>query len=780
VRKVKALSLLALGILVWTMVFAGCSGSSNTLSITLTPTSGQTLKPGGTVTITASVANDTNNAGVTWSLSGPGSLSGNTTTSVVYTAPATISVTTTATVTATSVTTSSITATESITLDAVLTITTTSLPAGTLGVPYNAFVNAAGATGTFTWAVISGSLPAGLTFLTTSTSSSAEITGTPTILGTSNFSVQVTDSSGASVTQALSITINRPPPLSVTTGSLPDGTVDAAYSQTLQANSGVQPYTWSITTGTLPVGLALASNGVISGTPLATGTSEFTVQVKDSSTPTAQIATANLSITINPGNTNNSRLSGNYAFSVRGFDQYGLFVAAGSFVADGNGNISAGILDVNNTAPGGLPVNQTFSGTYSIGQDGLGTISLSITTGGTGTRIFALSMMANGNANIIEFDDSTGGFTNNSARNSGVLLKQDTTAFSTSAISGSYAFGFLGVDSGKNRFGMAGEFQAAVVNGQGSITGGMLDSDSVSGASGSIAITGGAYSVASTGRGTTTITTQGTATYAFYVVSSSELLVIGIDPFAQGGSPLVSGTVLQQSSNGSFGTGSFNAPGVFEVNALDPSGSKAQSQVGLFTGDGGGTFTLTSDQNTAGALTSPCSGTSTQCGTGTYSVASNGRVTVADSGFQNSQPPQTAQPVLYLVSDNQAFIIGTDSAVTFGFMTPQSGAPFSSASLSGTYAGGSFPPVAQVNPPVSNVVSIAVAWSSTLTVTADISSASGLSQNQASQGIASVAPNGRVLVTENKNPTEVLYLVSPAQFFSLSTDASARVDIFGQ
>jgi hypothetical protein len=155
-------------------------------------------------------------------------------------------------------------------------------------------------------------------------------------------------------------------------------------------------------------------------------------------------------------------------------------------------------------------------------------------------------------------------------------------------------------------------------------------------------------------------------------------------------------------------------------------------------------------------------------------------VTVADSGFQNSQPPQTAQPVLYLVSDNQALIIGTDSAVTFGFMTPQSGAPFSSASLSGTYAGGSLPPVAQVNPPVSNVVSIAVAGSSTLTVTADISSASGLSQNQASQGIASVAPNGRVLVTENKNPTEVLYLVSPAQFFSLSTDASARVDIFGQ
>ncbi|MGA9968429.1 MAG: putative Ig domain-containing protein, partial [Terriglobales bacterium] len=300
-RKFRVFLLVALGILVWVVVFAGCSGS-NSLTVTLAPASGQSLNPGQTVTITATVANDNTNGGVTWTLSGPGTLSGNTKTTVVYTAPTSLSVTSTATITATSVANSTITATESITVNAVLTITTSSLPAGTLNVPYNSFVNAAGAPVPFTWSVISGSLPAGLTFLTTSTSSSAEITGTPTLLGTSKFSVQVTDSSGTSVTQALSITINTPPPLSVVTGSLPAGIVNTPYSQNLQANSGTLPYTWSLANGTLlPIGLSLSSSGVISGTPIVNGTFNFTVQVKDSSTPNPQTASANLSITINPG-----------------------------------------------------------------------------------------------------------------------------------------------------------------------------------------------------------------------------------------------------------------------------------------------------------------------------------------------------------------------------------------------------------------------------------------------------------------------------------------------
>jgi hypothetical protein len=82
----------------------------------------------------------------------------------------------------------------------------------------------------------------------------------------------------------------------ITTSSLPTGTVGKAYSATLSATGGVAPYVWSITYGALPGGLSLASSsGVISGTPTAGGTAEFTVEVTDAN---GNIGAAALSISI--------------------------------------------------------------------------------------------------------------------------------------------------------------------------------------------------------------------------------------------------------------------------------------------------------------------------------------------------------------------------------------------------------------------------------------------------------------------------------------------------
>ncbi len=88
-----------------------------------------------------------------------------------------------------------------------------------------------------------------------------------------------------------------PGPLTITTAALPAATVGAAYTATLAATGGTPPYSWSIASGTLPAGLTLATGtGVVSGTPTATGTSSFTVQVASAALDSA---TAPLSITVN-------------------------------------------------------------------------------------------------------------------------------------------------------------------------------------------------------------------------------------------------------------------------------------------------------------------------------------------------------------------------------------------------------------------------------------------------------------------------------------------------
>jgi len=184
-----------------------------------------------------------------------------------------------------------------------LTITTASLPNGTMGSSYSQTLAATGGVTPYTWSVSAGNLPAGLSLA----ASTGVISGTPTGTGTSNFTAMVTDSqtpTHATATKALSIIVNAAP-LSITTTSLPNGTVGASYSQTLAATGGITPYSWSVTSGSLPAGLSLtASTGAITGTPSASGTSNFTVQVTDSQTPTPATSSKALSIVVNPSGTN--------------------------------------------------------------------------------------------------------------------------------------------------------------------------------------------------------------------------------------------------------------------------------------------------------------------------------------------------------------------------------------------------------------------------------------------------------------------------------------------
>jgi hypothetical protein len=84
----------------------------------------------------------------------------------------------------------------------------------------------------------------------------------------------------------------------ITTTTLPSGTVGATYSQALAA-TGTTPITWDVIVGALPAGLTLSAAGVISGTPSTAGTTNFTVQASNGTSPDATQA---LSITVNHTN----------------------------------------------------------------------------------------------------------------------------------------------------------------------------------------------------------------------------------------------------------------------------------------------------------------------------------------------------------------------------------------------------------------------------------------------------------------------------------------------
>lgn len=161
-----------------------------------------------------------------------------------------------------------------------LIITTNSpLPPGTVTQPYNVTLTSTGGTGTKTWDLSSGSLPAGLTL-----SPSGVISGTPQAAGTSSPTFRVRDSGNPqdTATKLLAIPINLPAPPRIMPTSLPAGTFNGAYNQTVSVTGGIGALVWGVTSGGLPPGLSLnPSNGNISGVPTLTGSFNFRLRVTD-------------------------------------------------------------------------------------------------------------------------------------------------------------------------------------------------------------------------------------------------------------------------------------------------------------------------------------------------------------------------------------------------------------------------------------------------------------------------------------------------------------------
>ncbi len=147
------------------------------------------------------------------------------------------------------------------------------------GVAYSQAFTAGGSAGPFNY-VLTGALPAGVTF------SGNTLSGTPTVPGSYPITVTATDTvltgAGAPFSVAQNYTLDVPAPtIVVNPATLADGISAQAYSETLAASGGVGPYGFTVTAGALPAGLTLSSTGNLSGTPTASGTFNFTVTATD-------------------------------------------------------------------------------------------------------------------------------------------------------------------------------------------------------------------------------------------------------------------------------------------------------------------------------------------------------------------------------------------------------------------------------------------------------------------------------------------------------------------
>ena len=648
-------------------------------------------------------------------------------------------------------------------------IPTSATAGGTLSV--NATVSNDPGNGGVDWTVTCGSVGACGSFTPTHTLSGASTTyNAPANVPAGNtvtITATATDAPSPQVSAVVTINIA---PLVIQTISLPGGIPNLAYAATLTASGGLPPYTFSLDSGStaLPNGLTFnpgSPAATITGTPTALGTTNnIIVDVQDSE-GIPMTAQKTYSITVATcGSGSESLLSGQYAYMLQGFDANGPVALIGSFTADGTGKITAGEEDLSNSTTGSTPPSLSIipgSSSYSVGLDVNGGYRGCMTIGTSAaisTYRFGLSQISSNVANngrMIEFD-ATGTLAD------GVMGLQNAAAFTNSQVSGNYTFGASSTESltTQNRVAVAGTFSVSGTT----ISSGNVDTDENGNVdnhctSTPCTFTGTRGSPDGNGRTTFTTLTNSTGSTpqdsVYYIVSASELLLMSND--SQSSNGIFAGTILQQ-SGGPFSNSSLSGNAVASLTGLSGGPPPASDvQVGLLSFPSLGNFTFNADENDGGTI-------STNSDSGTYSVASNGRVTVTTTVGGGGH-----DPVLYLVSPNKGFIVGTDNSVTTGTFEPQSPGPFSNASASGVFGFGTIWPAEQN-------VSYHEGWASFngsgifLAMEDDVSlSGQAASQTDSAQNY-SVASNGRGIVFTNGNsgtPDSIFYIVSATKAISM-------------
>lgn len=392
-----------------------------------------------------------------------------------------------------------------------------------------------------------------------------------------------------------------------------------------------------------------------------------------------------------------SLLKGNFSFVLRGYDPFSgdPMAIAGAIVADGSGKITGGEIDINNG--GGITaIPSPISGVYSVDNsfNGIakGVIEItSFTFPGSNIDLkFRFVLSADGtHGRMIELDG--GGYLN-----SGTISAQDSTAIKTQP-NGSYAFGLDSDAPFAGRIVATGQ----LVFGANGITGGVIDqSKAADPAPTYTAAAIGAGNVTApdaNGRGTMVVNVGvDSSTYAYYVDNASTLTLIQIDKGLTHGTVQAGTAHLQKTLT----SDSVNAKSVIQLTGMDePTGTSTVGPaviIGVLNISGGNSFTLNYDFNDIGSVS--------VAHFNNGSIASfdpaTGRAVVSAPG--DFQAGFVDSAVIYLYDQGAGYFIETDISTPngtppdqtrtnnafSGTLTPQTGAPFSSASLNGNLLAG--------------------------------------------------------------------------------------------
>ena len=542
---------------------SGLSGSVGTgTGIVISASTGSVLvQEGATIKLTATVATDTNGAGVTWSLSGLGSLSGATTTEVTYNAPAagTITGTSTPIVTATSVADTTLSTAVALVVAGAPVIDPMTLFPATADTLWGANVVVIGGESPFAWTVSSGTLPAGVT-LGSSTAAAVSLTGTPTTTGTYNFQIKATDKQSRTATVDLTLVV-----------------------------------------------FAKAA----------------------------------------------CLLSGRYALLYSGFGAQKAQTRAASLVVAGDGTVT-GVMDTRSASD--RVQAEGLTGTCTTRTANNGTLTLTGSTSGNLVFNYAVrTSLAQGRVQL-----TSGGITDSG---SGLIARQNATAFDLAQLPLTAAFGVVGADSDGTSMGLAGSF---VRDASGNLTSGRADANGTPPLD-AAPLSGLMGAPDTAGRGTLALSAGGKSySFVYYVVDASRLLLVNMDAAAD--AQRLAGFLTPRAT--SFDATALAAPGILSLwgagTGIEPIALLALGRLS-YASTSAGTLYLRLDPAIKAEALAVVAITGAS-----YTVDSDGRATL---GFTSSGAARSF--ALYLDGTADGYVVEKNSATgSAGLLEAQAAGPF--------------------------------------------------------------------------------------------------------